>query len=278
MRAVLMLTSLLLAVAIARADGCPGLDTPGASIDTRRAALMECAKSAGTEPLAFLLAHVASLQPRDARLSGYGEFIESWPLDDLMVHAEQLLALAKGESDASVASRITAVRALMAIPKDRRPTGSEAFEPRTIELSAVPSRMTYDKKEIAATAGEVIRIHFDNADALEHNLLIVAPGALAEMGLAGDKMGQVPEGRIKEFIPDSAKVLAVMGIVAPGASRDFWFIVPGAAGTYPYVCTYPQHWRMMNGKLKVAARATAAPAKAATTAPPATPPSSATPP
>jgi len=30
-----------------------------------------------------------------------------------------------------------------------------------------------------------------------------------------------------------------------------WFIAPAKPGTYPLVCTYPGHWRMMNGKLKV---------------------------
>ena len=62
-----------------------------------------------------------------------------------------------------------------------------------------------------------------------------------------------PDGKLKEFVPSSPKVLAVMGIVEPGKSQTFWFIAPQKPGTYPYVCTYPSHWRTMNGKMKVVA-------------------------
>ncbi len=240
-------------------DACPGLDQTGASLSERRVALVECARVAGKPALDYFLEHLATLNTRDPRLSSYGEVAESWPADELTAQGERLLAIAKGEGGASAASRIVVIRALLALPAQRRPAGTNAFEPHTVDLSAVPSRMTYDKKEITATSGSVVRVRFHNADALEHNMLIVAPGALAEMGLAGDRMGQVPEGKLKEFIPDSPKVLAVMGIVAPGASRDFWFIAPTSPGTYPYVCTYPQHWRMMNGKLKVTAPTTPEP-------------------
>ncbi|MSR29462.1 MAG: hypothetical protein EXS03_07820 [Phycisphaerales bacterium] len=230
---------------------CPGLDAQHATVAERRAALDECAKAAGKTPLDYLLAEVASLTPRDPRTSQFGMLVEGWPIEELAAHTTHLLAVATSEQGANDASRIVAIRALLALPPDRRPPEATRFEPLVIEMSAVPSRMTYDKKEFSAAPGQVVRIKFHNADALEHNLLIVAPGAMAEMGVAGDRMGQTADGKLKEFVPDSPKVLAVMGIVAPGASQDFWFIAPSKPGTYPYVCTYPQHWRMMNGKLKV---------------------------
>jgi len=31
------------------------------------------------------------------------------------------------------------------------------------------------------------------------------------------------------------------------------FKAPGEAGQYPYVCTFPGHWRIMNGTLNVRA-------------------------
>jgi azurin len=77
-------------------------------------------------------------------------------------------------------------------------------------------------------------------------------------------MGQSADGKVKEFVPDSPKVLVVMGLVAPGRSKSMWFIAPPKPATYPYVCTYPSHWRTMNGKMKV----TAAPGAPSTAAPP----------
>lgn len=118
--------------------------------------------------------------------------------------------------------------------------------------------MSYDIKAFTVSPGALVHLTLHNPDGLEHNLLVVAPGSLAEMGTAGDRMGQVPDGRAKEFVPDSAKVLSVMGLVAPGKSSSMWFVAPLTPGTYPYVCTYPAHWRTMNGKMKVAAPAAAA--------------------
>ena len=33
----------------------------------------------------------------------------------------------------------------------------------------------------------------------------------------------------------------------------FQFRAPAQAGQYPYVCTFPAHWRIMNGMLNVVA-------------------------
>jgi hypothetical protein len=58
----------------------------------------------------------------------------------------------------------------------------------------------------------------------------------------------------KKAEPDSKKVLEVLGLVAPGKSKSLWFIAPTKPATYPYVCTYPSHWRTMNGKMRVVAK------------------------
>ena len=78
------------------------------------------------------------------------------------------------------------------------------------------------------------------------NLADLAPGALSEVGVAGDRMGETPEGKAREFVPDSPKVLHVMGLIDPGVTGTLWFMAPTKPATYPIVCTYPGHWRMMN--------------------------------
>jgi azurin len=116
--------------------------------------------------------------------------------------------------------------------------------------------MVYDTAEFSVTAGTPVCITMSNPDTLQHNLLVVAPRALSEIGIAGDKMGETAAGKACHFTPDSPKVLALMGIVDPGATGEVWFVAPAKPATYPYVCTYPGHWRMMNGKMKVTAPAT----------------------
>ncbi len=250
-----MFAATMLTLALALVDqldsACPGLDAPSATTAERRAALDVCARESNKPALDYLLDASALLTPRDARASYYGDVVASWSADELVAALPRLTTMSRGEGGASDASRIVAVRAILSLPAERRPTEAAAFAPVSVDISTIPSRMAYDKKEFKVAPGQVVKINFHNPDALEHNLLIVAPGALAEIGVAGDRMGKTPDGRLKEFVPDSPKVLAVMGLVAAGASREFWFIAPSVAGTYPYVCTYPEHWRMMNGKLRV---------------------------
>ena len=82
-------------------------------------------------------------------------------------------------------------------------------------------------------------------------MLLVAPNSISEIGVAAEKMGEGLLGKRRQFVPDNPKVLQVMGLVAPGHTGEMWFFAPQKPGTYPLVCTYPGHWRLMNGKLKV---------------------------
>lgn len=231
------------------------LDAPDAALDQRIKALDALAAQQGTEPLAALLERASRIQMRDLRAGRYGAVAaavaarQGGPLPEAL--AASLLARARDAS--SPAAQVIAVRALDALPGPAKPAGAAAHAPRRITLATVPARMAYDTKELAVTAGTPVCITMSNPDTLQHNLLLVAPGAMAEMGIAGDKMGETAAGKACQFVPDSPKVLAVMGLVDPGATGEIWFIAPAKPGTYPYVCTYPGHWRMMNGKLKVTA-------------------------
>lgn len=260
-----MIALLCLSIALcthdAGASHCAGLDAPNATTAERRAALDACAAAAAVTPLEFFFSEASQLTNSNRRAANLGDVGAVWSPQELANEqvVGRLLAMARGEGGATSGAQIVAARALLAIPPESLPKGFTQLTPLTIELSAVPSKMAYDKKDFSVAPGQVVHINFHNPDALEHNLIIVAPGSLAEMGVAGDRMGQSPDGKLKEFVPDSSKVLAVMGLVAPGRSQDFWFVAPMKPATYPFVCTYPSHWRTMNGKMKVVAPVTPAP-------------------
>jgi azurin len=40
-------------------------------------------------------------------------------------------------------------------------------------------------------------------------------------------------------------------IVDPGESFTLEFVAPRQAGAYPYICTFPGHWRIMQGTMNV---------------------------
>lgn len=160
--------------------------------------------------------------------------------------------LAKTVSDESrPIIRAAAARALCTLPAEKRPVERRTLQPVDLKLTCRPGLMAWDPKEFTAAPNTLVRMRMDNPDSMQHNLLVVAPGALSEIGVAAEKMGEGLEGKKRQFVPDNPKVLFVMGLVAPGQSGELWFFTPAKPGTYVLVCTYPGHYRMMNAKLKV---------------------------
>ena len=47
------------------------------------------------------------------------------------------------------------------------------------------------------------------------------------------------------------QVLFSTKLLEPGQTVTFQFRAPATAGQYPFVCTFPAHWRTMNGLLNV---------------------------
>jgi len=46
-------------------------------------------------------------------------------------------------------------------------------------------------------------------------------------------------------------VLYYTGLLEPETSETIYFTAPEQPGTYTYVCTFPGHWRTMQGTLRV---------------------------
>ncbi len=120
-----------------------------------------------------------------------------------------------------------------------------------IQLKAVRNEMKYDQNELVVPAGKTVEIVFENLDLMQHNLLIIAPGSLEVVGKAADALAQLPEGQEKQYVPDIAQVLYSSALIDPGESIVLQFTAPQEPGEYPFVCTFPGHWRTMNGILKV---------------------------
>lgn len=120
-----------------------------------------------------------------------------------------------------------------------------------IELKAVKDIMQYDKKLITVPAGKRITLVFENPDGMQHNLLIIQPGTLDIVGKAADDMLRSSEAYEKQYIPSVPEVLHHTPLVNPGESFTLEFTAPTEPGDYPYVCTFPGHWRGMNGIMRV---------------------------
>jgi glucose/arabinose dehydrogenase/plastocyanin len=119
-------------------------------------------------------------------------------------------------------------------------------------IKTIPGRMLFDCTRLTARPGEQITILFENNDLMPHNLLIIEPGAIQEVGSAADLMAASPDGLAKGYIPDSGKILKVIKLLQPGQSGRLDFTVPANfKGQYPFICTFPGHWRSMRGVIEV---------------------------
>jgi len=122
---------------------------------------------------------------------------------------------------------------------------------RTIVVSVVKDIMQFDKKLINLKAGEKISLRFENPDGMLHNLLIIKPGTLNKVGAAADAMLRDPKAADKHYVPSVPEVLFATKLLSTGQSVTLEFTVPGTPGDYPFVCTFPGHWRGMNGIMRV---------------------------
>jgi putative heme-binding domain-containing protein len=122
---------------------------------------------------------------------------------------------------------------------------------RVVRVATLPERMAYDKEVIVVKAGKPVEFLFENTDLMPHNFVITVPGALEEIGTLAESTATQPDAPARHFVPKSAKILLAGKLLQPRESERLSFVAPQQPGVYPYVCTYPGHWRRMYGALYV---------------------------
>jgi azurin len=120
-----------------------------------------------------------------------------------------------------------------------------------IDLKVVKDIMQYDKKRITVKAGQNVTIRLENPDGMQHNLLIIKPGTLSVVGAAADAMVRDPKASQMQYVPKVPQVLHATRLLNPGETVSLKFTAPKTPGEYPFVCTFPGHWRGMNGIMVV---------------------------
>lgn len=132
---------------------------------------------------------------------------------------------------------------------------SDADEAQVITLKPDATGLKFDVTEFTVTTGAPVRIVFDNSGPvpLQHNVLVVKPGTLEKIGALADQMLTDPKAMEKQYIPESDDILHHTKLVNPGEKAELEFKAPDESGSYPYLCTFPGHWRLMQGVMKVEA-------------------------
>ena len=120
---------------------------------------------------------------------------------------------------------------------------------QVLRISAAEG-LKFDQSSLEAKAGKPIAIIVANPDLLQHNFVLGKPGSKQRLGAAADKLITTAGAIEIGYVPQSEDVLSATGLLDPGATTTLK-LGPLAAGTYPFLCTFPGHWRIMHGLLVI---------------------------
>ncbi|WDQ14931.1 DUF6797 domain-containing protein [Rhodopirellula sp. P2] len=229
---------------------------------------------AGHDPLAIVSAHVLSdsrsvfleipdLQPVNQlhlrlNVNADGQCLTSGPTEsghDLIVTVHRLdTAFKEFPGYQPVEKTIAAHPLLSDLARNAIQVPNPWKDPipnaRSIELKT-GTNLTYQTKTIRVRAGEPVALTLVNPDVVPHNWALVRPGALQKVGELANQLIADPQAFARHYIPETEEVLVATDVVGPGEAQTVYFRAPSKPGRYPFLCTFPGHWMVMNGEMIV---------------------------
>ncbi|MBO9639194.1 MAG: ThuA domain-containing protein [Siphonobacter aquaeclarae] len=124
---------------------------------------------------------------------------------------------------------------------------------QVVKLKTVTEKLQFNLKEFTVVAGQPVEVQIENPDQMQHNFVIGKPKSLEAIGKAADAMITRPDAVYKSYVPEIPQVIIATKLINPDESTSLKFVAPTQPGEYVYVCTFPGHWRIMNGVMKVVA-------------------------
>jgi azurin/sugar phosphate isomerase/epimerase len=138
-----------------------------------------------------------------------------------------------------------------AMPQAAKPNPWASGEPGRKVVVEAALGLQYVQKELRAKPGERLSLTFKNPDVVPHNWMLAKPNSLQKLGALANLMITDPQGLARHYVPESEEVLVYTDMINPKAESTIHFTAPSDKGQYPYLCTFPGHWMVMNGVLKV---------------------------
>jgi azurin len=125
-----------------------------------------------------------------------------------------------------------------------------------VEITA-NDQMQYNLKTFEVTAGDKVTLTLKHIGqlpkvAMGHNVVVLKTGTAVP-----DFAMKATPAKDHDYIPQDAeskdKIIAHTKMIGGGESDTITFTAP-AAGTYPFLCTFPGHFAMMQGTMTVKAK------------------------
>lgn len=113
------------------------------------------------------------------------------------------------------------------------------------------SNLSFVTRSFKVKPGELIEFTLSNPDVVPHNWALVKPGTLQRVGELSNHLVSDPNAVARHYIPESSDVLFYTDVVLPKDRFTIYFKAPEQSGRYPFLCTFPGHWLVMNGEMVV---------------------------
>ena len=223
------------------------------------------------ERLTLLRVHLQNAETRLAAVTAIqGIPADRWPADELRPLSTALLEYIQSVPPSgrtapvfkqAVALGRDAAGRLPVTERDETLAAIDKLVVRTIRVAAPVAEMRFSLPGFNVEAGEEVEIEFFNPDHMPHNMVFTVPGALESVGLKAEDMAKQPDAFARNFVPDTKEVLYFTPLINTGETARLRFTAPSRTGAYPYVCTFPGHWRTMNGLMTVVRAGTTLPGR-----------------
>ncbi len=194
--------------------------------------------------------HLATTEGESYRTDLFPTIIEMGANFGDMAHAKHLYM---GHSMNPVLKpRIRGQKKSKQLIPDEGPPNESWAAAKKIEIKTIEG-LQYETKEITAKPGEKIIFTLRNVDVMPHNWVLCKPGTKAVVGEAAFKMLNDPEALEKSYVPTEVadQIIAHTHVVSPKTFHTIYFQAPQEPGIYPYICTFPGHWQIMQGTLTI---------------------------
>lgn len=121
---------------------------------------------------------------------------------------------------------------------------------RDVKIEA-GKNLTYGTPTVKVKAGEQLALTFNNPDLAPHNWVLIKPGKLKTIGDLVNQLIADPDAVSRNYVPKHDDVIVYTDIIQPGEKGTIYFKAPMTPGRYPFLCSFPGHWGVMNGELIV---------------------------
>ncbi|MEM8528042.1 MAG: azurin [Bacteroidota bacterium] len=136
----------------------------------------------------------------------------------------------------------------LAPPKEQKKAPKKGEEV-TIELGAGDD-MQYDTKLIKVKEGQVITVNLTHKGVMEEKMMGHNFVLLKQYTDVADFAAKATAAHENEYIPKSDNIIAYTEMIGGGESTSVTFDAP-EKGVYDFICSFPGHYGLMNGKLIV---------------------------